>query len=200
MEGFWPRLRLNPQMSAHEQSRGRSLDRDLVEAAAGGDPAAFREIVLQFDSGLRALAFRLLRDRDRMDDVLQEAYLKAFRALPGFNMNARLSTWLYRITYNACLDDLRNAGKLVWVEFDDEGHGDIGPDPSEGVTDRLLVEGALSRLSPSYRAVLVLVDGQGFDYQAASEVLGVAEGTIASRLHRARQAIYRALNTEGSRP
>ncbi len=173
---------------------------DLVEAAVGGDSAAFREIVLEFDSGLRALAFRLLRDRDRMDDVLQEAYLKAFRALPGFHMDARLSTWLYRITYNACLDDLRSTGKREWVEFDDDGHGEVGPDPSEGVTDRLLVDEALSRLSPGYRAVLVLVDGQGFDYQAAGEVLGVAEGTVASRLHRARQAMYRALNTERSRP
>ena len=200
MEGFWPRVRLNPQMTAHEQSRGRSLELDLVEAAAGGDPAAFREIVLQFDSGLRALAFRLLRDRDRMDDVLQETYLKAFRALPGFNMNARLSTWLYRVTYNACLDDLRGAGQREWVEFDAEGHGSADPDPSEAVADRLLVDEALSRLSPGYRAVLVLVDGQGFDYQAAGEVLGVAEGTVASRLHRARQAMYRVLNTEGSQP
>ncbi len=198
MEVFWPWLRLNPQMTAHEQARGPSLEADLVEAAIGGDPTAFREIVLQFDAGLRALAFRLLRDRDRMDDALQEAYLKAFRALPGFHMNAGLGTWLYRITYNACLDELRTVGKREWVEFDDESHGDVGPDPSEGVTDRVLVDRALSHLSPGYRAVLVLVDGQGFDYQAAGEVLGVAEGTVASRLHRARQAMYRALTTEGS--
>jgi RNA polymerase sigma-70 factor (ECF subfamily) len=62
----------------------------------------------------------------------------------------------------------------------------------------MLLDRAISQLSPGYRAVLVLVDGQGFDYQAAGEILGVAEGTVASRLHRARQAMYRALNTEGS--
>lgn len=186
-------------MNAHDQSRARSLDSELLDAAIGGDSTAFREIVVRFDSGLRSLAFRLLRDRDRMDDVLQEAYLKAFRALPGFNRDARLSTWLYRVTYNACLDELRGGGTRGWVEFDDESHGAVGPDPSDGVTDRMLVGEAMARLSPGYQAVLVLVDGQGFDYQAAGEILGVAEGTVASRLHRARQALYRAMNIEGSR-
>jgi RNA polymerase sigma-70 factor (ECF subfamily) len=185
-------------MTAQEQSHGWSLDVELVDAAIGGDPAAFREIVLRFDPGLRSLAFRLLRDRDRMDDVLQEAYVKAFRALPRFNRDARLGTWLYRITYNACLDELRDSGRREWAEFDDESHEVMTPDPSDGVTDRMLVEEAISRLSPGYRTVLILVDGQGFDYQAAGEILGVAEGTVASRLHRARQAMYRALTTERS--
>lgn len=186
-------------MTGHEQSHALSLDLELVDAASNGDPAAFREIVLLFDSGLRSLAFRLMRDRDLMDDVLQEAYLKAFRALPGFNRDSRLSTWLYRITYNACLDELRDAGKREWAEFDDESHEAITPDPSDVVTDRMLVDEAISRLSPGYQAVLILVDGQGFDYHAAGEILGVAEGTVASRLHRARRAMYRGLNTEGSR-
>src|SRR5918996_5641003 len=115
-------------MTAHERSRGWSLDMDLVDAASNGDPSAFREIVMRYDPGLRALAFRLLRDQARMDDVLQEAYFKAFRGLPGFDRDARLSTWLYRITYNACLDELRSAGKREWVEFDDDVHGPIGPD------------------------------------------------------------------------
>lgn len=171
---------------------------ELVDAAAG-EPDAFREIVRHFDSGLRSLAFRLLRDRDLMDDVLQEAYLKAFRALPRFNGDSRLSTWLYRITYNACLDELRSAGKREWVEIDDESQVVAVPDLSDGVADRMLVDEAISQLSPGYQAVLMLVDGHGFDYQAAGEILGVAEGTVASRLHRARQAMYRMLTTEGSR-
>lgn len=171
---------------------------ELVDAAAG-DPDAFREIVRHFDSGLRSLAFRLLRDRDLMDDVLQEAYLKAFRALPRFNGDSRLGTWLYRITYNACVDELRSAGKREWVEIDDESQVVAVPDLTDGVADRMLVDEAISQLSPGYQAVLMLVDGQGFDYQAAGEILGVAEGTVASRLHRARQAMYRMLTTEGSR-
>lgn len=195
MEGFRARLRPIPQMAAPEQSsdRGREIQ-NLMQAAIDGDSAAYREIVLQFDSGLRALAFRLLQNRDRMDDVLQEVYLKAFRSLAGFRKEARLGTWLYRITYNACIDELRRAGKQEWVEFDDQSHGEVGSDPIGDITDRLLVDEALSRLSPGHRAALVLVDGQGFDYRAAGEVLGVAEGTVASRLHRARQAMHQLLS------
>jgi RNA polymerase sigma-70 factor (ECF subfamily) len=109
---------------------------DLVDAAIGGDGAAFREIVLRFDSGLRALAFRLLRDRDRMDDVLQEAYLKAFRALPRFHRDARLGTWLYRITYNACLDELllRSLSNLVWSWRARRRSRDVGWTVSSGST------------------------------------------------------------------
>lgn len=175
-----------------------SPEMELVDAAVG-DPDAFREIVRHFDPGLRSLAFRLLRDRDLMDDVLQDAYLKAFRSLPGFNGDSRLSTWLYRITYNACLDELRRAGKREWVEIDEETQVVVGRDLSEYVADRLLVDEAISQLSPGYQAVLTLIDVQGFDYRAAGEILGIAEGTVASRLHRARQAMSRILNTEGSR-
>ena len=185
-------------MTAQKHSSGRRPELELVDAAAD-DPAAFREIVLQYDSGLRSLAFRLLRDRDLMDDVLQEAYLKAFRALPRFKRESQLGTWLYRITYNACIDELRRSGQREWVEFDDEIHGPVAPDLSDGVNDRLLVEEAVSHLSPGYQAVLILVDGQGFGYEAASEVLGINEGTVASRLHRAREAMHRTLSRERDR-
>jgi RNA polymerase sigma-70 factor (ECF subfamily) len=186
-------------MTAAEQPSGWSVDDELVDAASGGDRSAFREIVLRFDPGLRSLAFRLLRDQDRMDDVLQEAYLKAYQALPQFQGDARFGTWLYRITYNTCLDELRDTVKREWAEFDDESHAAVVPDPSDLVADRLLVDHAISRLAPGYQAVLVLVDGQGFDYKAAGEILGIAQGTVASRLHRARQAMSRALDIEGSR-
>ncbi|MFL6035812.1 MAG: sigma-70 family RNA polymerase sigma factor, partial [Gaiellaceae bacterium] len=71
------------------------------------DADAFVELVARSDVSHRRLAFRLLGDRDLMDDVLQEAYTRAFRALPSFRGDASLETWLYRIVYNACIDDLR---------------------------------------------------------------------------------------------
>src|ERR671934_126486 len=69
--------------------------------------AAFPELIERHDRALRALAFRLLGDRDRMDDVLQEAYVRAYRALPRFRGRSLPGTWLYRIVYNACIDELR---------------------------------------------------------------------------------------------
>jgi RNA polymerase sigma-70 factor, ECF subfamily len=173
------------------------IEAELAGAAGRGDSTAFREIVDHFDPGLRGLAFRLLRDRDRMDDALQEAYIKAYRALPAFDGRSRLGTWLYRITYNVCIDELRRSGREEWVELNDDSVVSDA-DPGDHVVDRETVVAALSRLSPGYQAVLLLVDGQGFDYQAAAEILDVAEGTVASRLHRARQALLQTL-TEGSR-
>jgi RNA polymerase sigma-70 factor (ECF subfamily) len=173
------------------------IEAELTAAAGRGDSSAFREIVDHFDPGLRRLAYRLLRDRDRMDDALQEAYIKAYRALPDYRGRSRLGTWLYRITYNVCVDELRRSGREEWVEIDDD-RIDVSADPGDHVSDRVSLVDALSRLSPGYQAVLLLVDGQGFDYQAAAEILDVSEGTVASRLHRARQALLQTL-TEGSR-
>ena len=84
------------------------VDRLVLARARRGDHRAFAQIVDHYDHRLRGLAFRLLGDRDRMDDVLQEAYVKAFRSLPKFKGDSGLGTWLYRIVYNACVDDLRS--------------------------------------------------------------------------------------------
>ena len=78
----------------------------ILDRARGGDHEAFAAVVRLYDAKLRGLAFRVLGDRDRMDDALQEAYVRAFRALPRFRGDARMGTWLFRITYNACLDEL----------------------------------------------------------------------------------------------
>ena len=78
----------------------------LLNRARQGDEEAFATIVHVYDRRLRGLAYRVLGDTNRMDDALQEAYVRAFRALPRFRGDARLSTWLFRITYNACLDEL----------------------------------------------------------------------------------------------
>jgi RNA polymerase sigma-70 factor, ECF subfamily len=76
----------------------------LLDRARRGDQEAFAAVIRHYDPGLRTLAYRLLGDRDGMDDALQEAYVKAFRALPRFRGDSKLGTWLYRIAYNACLD------------------------------------------------------------------------------------------------
>src|SRR4029453_5950133 len=90
----------------------------VIEQAKRGDERAFEAIVRHYDSGLRALAYRLLGDTQRMDEALQNAYLKAFRALPRFRGESKLSTWLYRIAYNACVDELHSSRRIVHLPLE----------------------------------------------------------------------------------
>lgn len=155
------------------------------------DADAFVALLGEYDLRHRRLAFRLLGDRDRMDDVLQEAYTRAFRALPRFRGGAAIGTWLYRIVYNACLDELRRSDARKEVSLDE--WRERGADRSEGVEQRLDLEAALAALPVELRAVVLLVDADELSYDDAAEVLGIPAGTVASRLSRARDTLKGAL-------
>jgi RNA polymerase sigma-70 factor (ECF subfamily) len=142
-------------------------------------------LVRDHDERLRGLAYKLLGgDRDRMDDALQDAYLRAFAAFPRFRREADPGTWLYRIVYNACIDELRRtdspAPRPGAVAGDDDDDG--------AATVR-----ALAALPVDQRVTVVLVDGEGFDSAAAARILGVRTATVASRLSRARASMHQTL-------
>lgn len=180
------------------QDRMSELEPAVLERARAGDHAAFRQLVLHYDAGLRSLAFKMLDDAGRMDDVLQEAYVKAYRGLGTFRGDSSVRTWMYRITYNACLDDMRRrSGKIRDLPMDAVADQPAaGPDPGERAVLRSGLATALAALPPDQRAAVLLVDAEGFDYAAAGKVLGVAEGTVASRVSRARAALRRALTND----
>jgi RNA polymerase sigma-70 factor, ECF subfamily len=170
------------------------LSVSVIEEAKRGNHHAFTALIKHYDPGLRALAYRLLGDRDRMEDVLQEAYVRVFRGLPRFRGDSRLGTWLYRIVYNVCLDELNRSRRLGQLPLEDTvDPPDARPDVVEMVVHRSGLADALAKLPPEERVAVLLVDAQGFDYRAAGEVLGVPAGTIASRLNRARAELRRAL-------
>ncbi len=123
-----------------------------------------------------------------MDDALQEAYVKAFRSLPRFKGDAALGTWLYRIVYNTCIDDLRARREIASLD-DRVDAPDADADPAEQVGTLRDLAAALALLPADQRAAVLLVDAHGVDYAEAAKVLGVATGTIASRLNRARAAL-----------
>lgn len=170
------------------------VDDDVLVRARTGDAQAFADLVRHYDRRLRALAFRLLGDAAGMDDALQEAYVKAFRALPHFKGESTLGTWLYRITYNACLDELRRTQRVVRLSTREVSDASTRrPDPAEAGVQRHDLAVALAALAPDQRAVVLLVDGEGLNYAEAASVLGIAAGTVASRLSRARSQLRRAL-------
>ncbi len=163
-----------------------------LEQARGGDHRAFCVLLRRQDERMRGLAWKLLGDTERMDDALQEAYLKAWRSIGGFRADADFGTWLYRITYNACMDELRRGAARpaphAWHDTADQP-AVFGSGPEATVVASDWVSRLLASLPADQRAAVVLVDGEGFDNKAAADILGVAVGTVASRLSRARATL-----------
>jgi RNA polymerase sigma-70 factor (ECF subfamily) len=166
----------------------------VLDRARVGDHEAFAAVVRLYERRLRGIAFRVLGDRDRMDDALQEAYVRAFRALPRFRGDARIGTWLFRITYNACLDELAKTRKTAHLPLDElVEQASEDPELERSLDARRDLASAFGALSSDERAAVFLVDVEGFDYAAASKILEVPVGTVASRLNRARKALRTAL-------
>jgi len=172
----------------------------LLARARTGDLDAFVQLIGLHDRPLRALAYRLLGDPHQMDDALQEAYLKAFRSLRGFEGRSAFGSWMHRIVYNVCMDQLRqrssrNGRVSLGVA---EELPDPMPDPAEVAAQRVDLAAALAALPPKLRAAVLMVDAEGMDYQAVADVLGVPVGTVRSRLSQARRLLRQALSEDKS--
>lgn len=166
----------------------------VLAAARRGDARAFCEILRHHDRELRLLAHRLLRDQDEMEDALQDAAIKAYRALPAFGGRSGVGTWLYRIVYNTCLDRLRlRPAPSEQQAVVSEPLMDPDPDPLDRLVAWERLDAALSALPPDQRVALLLIDQEGYDYRTAGEIIGVPAGTVSSRVSNARATIRRLL-------
>ena len=169
-------------------------ERGFAHTISPRDRQAFTRLIIDHDERLRGLAYRILGDRELMDDALQEAYVKAFVALPNFRRRSSAGTWLYRITYTTCIDTLRRRRRLTVLPDDLlDDVGDPTPDPGDQLAERERLSVALGALPAEQRAAVLLVDRDGFDYKTVAEILDVPFGTAASRVSAARHALRRAL-------
>jgi RNA polymerase sigma-70 factor (ECF subfamily) len=167
-------------------------DAELLVAHVAGDRYAFEELFYRHHRQLYRLAQISSRTPEDAADALQEAMLSAHRSAPRFRHDASVSSWLYRIVVNACLDRLRrNKSHLTTVLEEDTCH--VG-DPTPRVDTALVVERALMRLPVEQRAAVVAVDMQGFSVAETARVLGVPEGTVKSRCSRARAKLAETLD------
>ncbi len=168
-------------------------DRELLARHVDGDPEAFGEIVRRHRDRLWAVAVRTLGDREEAADAVQDALISAYRAAHTFRGQSAVTTWLHRITVNACLDRARKATSRRTSLTDDTERLDLLLEPHEPADvpaerqdlQRQLVT-ALAQLPAEQRAALVLVDMQGYPVAEAADVLGVAVGTVKSRCARGR--------------
>ncbi len=171
-------------MSSHDLA-GRS-DADLMTLHRSGDEQAFGEIFRRHKDRMWAVALRTARDPEVASDAVQDGFVNAFRRADSFRGDAQVSTWLYRIVVNACLDRMRRSKPTA----DIADHEPVEPrDHHRSVEVRLDVRAALADLPEAQRMALVLVDMHGLSVAEAAAVLDVAEGTIKSRCSRGRAAL-----------
>jgi RNA polymerase sigma-70 factor, ECF subfamily len=153
------------------------VSRDLLEAARRGEPGAFEELVERTHRRVYTLAYRLVGDRHEAEDVAQEAYLRAYRALRGFRGEARFETWLHRITANTAMNHLRRRGRFGDVLAEDDERvtrvEEPGPATTDEVVERDEIERALGTLPSGQRAVVLLKDVYGFSCAEIGDQLGV---------------------------
>lgn len=156
-----------------------------------GDPYAFEELFYRHQRQLYRLAHITSRNHDDAADALQDAMFSAHRSAPAFRHDSSVSSWLYRIVVNACLDRLRrNKAHAASTLMDDDCHF---RDPTPRVDTALVVERALLRLPVEQRAAVVAVDMQGYSVAETARLLGIPEGTVKSRCSRARAKLAKAL-------
>ena len=184
---------------------------ELVEGLRAGDSAAYRRFVDSNSANVYNLALKLLGDEQEAEDVLQETFLSAFRAIDRFEGRSKLSTWLYRITYNASLMHIRKRERMTTFSLD-RPFGDEEPaekssarhlvDWSTVPDDQLLtaearqeMDRAIAGLPESLRATFVLRDIQGLSGAETAEVLGITVQAVKNRLHRARLKLRSQLSS-----
>jgi len=175
-----------------------ATERALVERCRAGDEHAFQELVDRHTDLVFALIARTVQDRSRAEDLAQDVFLRVHRGLPYFRGEARLSTWIYRIVANVCLQDhSKPAGS---ESLDDDRRSRSAP----GATDRQFgdlelrdrLEKAIARLPANYRLVIAAHYLQGMRYEDLAEALDLPLGTVKVQLHRAKQQLRRLLETE----
>src|SRR5919107_4039494 len=168
-------------------------DQELLTRHVEGDPDAFGELVRRHRDRLWAVALRTLGDREEAADAVQDALVSAYRAAHTFRGQAAVTTWLHRITVNACLDRARKAASRKTSPVDDterleqllEPHESASAPAERNDLHRQLIE-AMGTLPPDQRAALVLVDMQGYPVAEAARILDVPTGTVKSRCARGR--------------
>lgn len=172
-------------------------DELLVEQARAGDARAFEELVVRHADRVHGVVLRFGVGRADAEEVVQDVFVRAWRALPRFEGRSKLSTWLFRIAFNEAHRRLKRRGRESRPL--DEEIPDAGPSPqarAEATDLRRLLERGLRELPEHLRAAVVLRDVEGLTTAEAADVMGLGEAAFKSRLHRGRVALRDALEPQ----
>lgn len=190
-------------------------DEQLLEKSLEGDIEAFEEIVNRYQNKVYSLAVRYIGNEEDAYDMAQEAFIKAYRSLRSFKRESSFSTWLYRITTNVCLDELRRRKRrIIPLSLDEPLATTEGDELEKEIEDRSptadiiyekkefshYIQGLLDQLKPEHKTTLVLRDIMDLSYEEIAEVLNCSIGTVKSRLNRARSAFRKKVGNREQLP
>lgn len=185
-----------------------SNEQAIVRRARAGDQSAFEELVFTYEKKIYHLSLRYTGSEQDAMDVTQEVFLRVFRFLPQFQEESRFSTWLYRIAVNANMDFLRKRGQANELSLDAEDEEGLSYEVSdlrynpESQLERIELQQAICQgiqsLPPRMREILILRDISGLTYEEIGKSLSIEQGTVKSRLSRARSRLCMLLTAQGN--
>jgi len=194
-------MKLDPPLS-ETPPVGSDEDQSVVRAAVDGDARAFEALYRKHSRRIYAVIWRLVGGNvARAEDLVQEAFIRAWQALPGFRFQSAFSTWLHRLAVNTALMELRSRRGGQDLETDDSALNWLASVDTAGqrTRDRLDLERVIATLPERARAVLVLYDIEGWKHEEIAEELGMAIGSSKAQLHRARGLLRTRLGEDHDR-
>ncbi|WP_054693238.1 RNA polymerase sigma factor [Syntrophomonas palmitatica] len=180
----------------------------LLQRSIQGDTGSFEELVVQYQNKVYALAYRYMGNEDDAYDMAQEAFLKAFRSLRSFKGNSSFGTWLYRVTTNVCLDELRRRKRRIApLSLDEPLATQDGDEMEKEIADHSpgadilyeqkefsqYIQSLLDEMKPEHKSAIVLRDVMELSYEEIAESLNCSLGTVKSRISRAREILRKKL-------
>ena len=182
-------------------------DAELVARSVGGDVDSFNQLILRWERPIYALAYRVIGREEEARDVSQEAFLRAYRGLPGFKGQAKFSSWLYRITLNLCRDWIRKQRRQPVSQLPEDADIDeiaASTGPVESIEDLVarreltaVVEEAMSRLPEEQRTAIILKEYHGMTFQEIADLQGCPLSTVKTRLYQGLSVLRRELEQRG---
>ena len=171
-------------------------EEQLIASAKNGDRKALTELVKNYEQTVYSFAFKVCRDREKAENMMQETFYSMIKSLHQFDGNSKLSTWLYRIVVNHCLMEARKSSRYIFVEqetddslFDEKYIADWSTLPIKNLETtelRNILDTAINKLQPEYRMVFTLRDVEEYSTEETAKMLELSVPAVKSRLHRAR--------------
>ena len=179
-------------------------EKDLIKKAQNGDKKALAELVKNYEQTIYNFAFKICRDKNNAELIMQETFYSMVKSLHQFDFNSKLSTWLYRIVANHCLMMARKIKNRPFVSLEDEENlfeekyaadwSSIPYKDAENEELKTILDSAIQRLSPDYRMVFLLRDVEGLSTEETAQVTQLSIAAVKSRLHRARAFLRKEIN------